>query len=1022
MGAVSGMLGTAGGAAGTGFNNPQQAQIDRAVTSEDVKQGQTGTNQSLAQQQALLAALQGQGGLQAQSAAQAQQQALANHLEGGAQNLGGAATQQRILNAQLAASNGVGTQNAAIQGLQGVASQYGNIAAGQGPNPALAMLHQQTGQNVANQAALMAGQRGAGANVGLLARQAAQQGAATQQQAVGQGASLQAQQQLNALLGLQSTQQAIGGLGSTQVGMQHAGIGQYGNIAQQQVAAQQAAQNAAAQQANQIANQQISGTNAVTQANMANTGQLQGALGAENSAVTSSQGNVNQANSGLAQTQMGGQQSVVGGLAKAASALGGLAHGGTVHHYATGDIVSTQVAGPQSSFGQQVSGNDWQAGLRSQQTLANANPQPQDNSSGQGLTRGQKDLQEGVSALGVGLGKAINNRNNIDIPSTGESLAGQDSSEMGEIPMTAAKGGLASHGGDVKAKDPSEKAVKSGDSYANDKVPAMLSEGEIVIPRSVLQSQDPAGAAAQFVREHLAKKKSSPVKMAEGGDVGDEEEQQAPQEAPAASPQQAPAEQAPAQPQEAQAPAAPVAPQEQAPLTPEQSAQQKLQDYDNLHQDLRFGRIHPKTYSDMFSKNADGSEKSTLGKIGTIFGLLLGGAGAGLTHSSNTLLDMWNKEIERDVEAQKTDQSNKQNWYKIALQREQNEPINALNKTLAESGGLDTDTKRWAANLKGITDFSATNRAVSESAIASIAHQQNLIDSMPNGPLKQKYQTIMDTSVMPTFTNWLSQKTLGDERKAALMRAANPFPATAQKKMKKAADTAQEPGSFVEPIDVEKKSALIKQGVKTQQDIVNGDKYTSISPDAAKALAQEETPLRSGAQNYSHWADSFQKVMEMPGAGQVPAAGAVKGGITALGGILGSLAGPLGVAGGAGAGNVIGRVAGETAQQYFERNRQIQVNSLKEKLRRGGMGDDAVDHLISSIMPTWTDMKDPDKLKEIALKGKQYWESMPEMQGTLHKQYGLYKGIPNYKFKFPKIESEKSDVNESARLTPGPKQ
>lgn len=87
-------------------------------------------------------------------------------------------------------------------GLQNQSQVYGqlqNVAQGQGPNPAQAMLANATGTNVANQAALMAGQRGAGANVGLIARQAAQQGAQTQQNAVGQAAALQAQQSLNAL-------------------------------------------------------------------------------------------------------------------------------------------------------------------------------------------------------------------------------------------------------------------------------------------------------------------------------------------------------------------------------------------------------------------------------------------------------------------------------------------------------------------------------------------------------------------------------------------------------------------------------------------------------------------------------------------------------------------------------------------------------------------------------------------------------------------------------------------------------
>ncbi len=145
MANISGLLGTAGGFKGTGVSAPDETQF--------VNQGQTrdaynNVNAAMEQQKAFLAALNSQ--------------------------------------------NGLGNQNQVYNQLQGVVN-------GQGPNPAQAMLNQATGQNVANQGAMMAGQRGAGANVGMMARLAAQQGANTQQQAIGQGASLQAQQGLNAL-------------------------------------------------------------------------------------------------------------------------------------------------------------------------------------------------------------------------------------------------------------------------------------------------------------------------------------------------------------------------------------------------------------------------------------------------------------------------------------------------------------------------------------------------------------------------------------------------------------------------------------------------------------------------------------------------------------------------------------------------------------------------------------------------------------------------------------------------------
>jgi len=59
----------------------------------------------------------------------------------------------------------------------------------------------------------------------------------------------------------------------------------------------------------------------------------------------------------------------------------------------------------------------------------------------------------------------------------------------------------------VRANSPKQKAVAKGDDYANDKIPAVLSEHEIVLPRSVTLSDDPVGNAAKFVAQTLAKRR-----------------------------------------------------------------------------------------------------------------------------------------------------------------------------------------------------------------------------------------------------------------------------------------------------------------------------------------------------------------------------------------------------------------------------------------------------------------------------------------------------------------------------------
>lgn len=170
--------------------------------------------------------------------------------------------QQQAFAQAVQAQNGLGKQLDQY-------NQFGNVAAGQGPNPAQAMLNNATGQNVQNQAALMGSQRGAGQNAGLVARQAAQQGGALQQQAVGQGAAMQAQQQL-------------------------AAMGQQANMANQMAAQQGQAQGAY--------------TNAALQ------GQ-QNMLGAA--------GNYNQQQAQMRSAQLEAQGNVMGALGRGAMLLGG---------------------------------------------------------------------------------------------------------------------------------------------------------------------------------------------------------------------------------------------------------------------------------------------------------------------------------------------------------------------------------------------------------------------------------------------------------------------------------------------------------------------------------------------------------------------------------------------------------------------------------------------------------------------------------------------------------------------------
>lgn len=498
------MLGIGGGTGGTSIQGPQQANIGYETNSGQINNAYQSANQGLLQQQSLLQALQGQ--------------------------------------------NGLSNQNQVYGQLQ-------NVAAGQGPNPATALLSNATGANNAAQAALMAGQRGASSNVGLIARQAAQQGAANQQNAVGQAAALQAQQSLGAL-------------------------GQAG------------------QMANTQAGQQIAGTGALTSATQAEQQNILNAQAAQNQAMVGSQSSVNSANSAMAQSQASQQSSGIGGVLGGLGSLAMLAaNGGQIERFADGGL-----SGATNSIVPVTSGPQ-KPGMLSSFLAA----------TGTGIGGGAKaaaanSLQSGLTQFGAGIGHLLGGSSApqpLQMPTTGTVLpASTDNMLAAPVPDASAmptETAMAAEGGDISDKAPAQAAdpepvpstyapteapattsgprssvgkilsgvfsapslpstapqrkdpqgallqalggetrtsgapgsttrssnetsvgfqLKKGghvpgqakvpgpvNSYDNDTVNAKLSPGEIVIPNSVTKSSDPVRGAAEFVARTIAKKK-----------------------------------------------------------------------------------------------------------------------------------------------------------------------------------------------------------------------------------------------------------------------------------------------------------------------------------------------------------------------------------------------------------------------------------------------------------------------------------------------------------------------------------
>jgi hypothetical protein len=520
LGAVGNFLGTTNNFQGTGAN------IQAGTNAAQLNNAYTGTQGALAQQQG-----------------------VTNTLNGGLNQ--GANTESNLTNQLTAEANG------------------------QGPNPALASLNQQTGQNIAQQAALAAGQRGGGANVGLLARENAQQGAATQQQAVGQAATQEAEQQLAAQGNLQNlaSNQVAQGTGATQA------------LNQTQQGEQGILQNANTANNNANVSQQsnLNTTNAsVAAGNQSTTGNILSGIGSGLSSVAGFIGlakgglvkmdkggnvldanarkhiaphnfalpggrypihDINHARNALARVSQNGTPEekakvkaavakkypsigkAQGGMVSPPPAMVALNKGGDVkddkampwHRYASGGITGEQTSGANSYVGNWLNSNvetGGPSGMSAGPAISTAGANPFNFSAPTGSSAPASTYGAGDSQF-TSADAAYTEGSGID-----EAGAGEGESGLGDIvpTMNAYDGGMANmcgggelmkFGGKVSPANSKEKATVKGDSLKNDKVPAMLSQGELVIDRDTMKDPGPMGQMARALQAHISKRNKS---------------------------------------------------------------------------------------------------------------------------------------------------------------------------------------------------------------------------------------------------------------------------------------------------------------------------------------------------------------------------------------------------------------------------------------------------------------------------------------------------------------------------------
>lgn len=140
-----------------------------------------------------------------------------------------------------------------------------------------------------------------------------------------------------------------------------------------------------------------------------------------------------------------------------------------------------------------------------------------------------------------------------------------------------------------------------------------------------------------------------------------------------------------------------------------------------FYSDVDAGHIQPKTYHDLFA------EKSLPGKIATIFGLLVGGAGSGMAHQDNALLKMMDNEISRDLQAQEKNAANKQSF--LTINGNNLSHMAAAGKMGAETRDLNLAMAKDKMNYTFYNDLAQYAAKIHQSAPGSpsdIAAQQKL--------------------------------------------------------------------------------------------------------------------------------------------------------------------------------------------------------------------------------------------------------------------------------------------------------
>lgn len=142
--------------------------------------------------------------------------------------------------------------------------------------------------------------------------------------------------------------------------------------------------------------------------------------------------------------------------------------------------------------------------------------------------------------------------------------------------------------------------------------------------------------------------------------------------------------------------------------------------------DVKNGHINPKAYMENM-----GTEQ----KVATGIGLFLGGLSTPFTHQGNPAMDFLNKQIDRDVEAQKANQNTKMNVYNAYLEQYKNAAI-AENMTRATQAAI------YGSKIKDAAEKNGSAMATANAQMALGQLQQQIY------PLIQKANFLQQTDAI----------------------------------------------------------------------------------------------------------------------------------------------------------------------------------------------------------------------------------------------------------------------------------